>query len=218
MRYRLVLFDFDGTLTDSMSLYLRIGDEVREKFALAPVAEADVPSLRSMGTVAALRSLGLPARRLPSVLRFARARLAEERTQISLREGMPALLRTIAATDTVGIVSSNAESTVRAVLGPTLAGAVSEYACGVGLLGKAVTLRRLLRRRRLLPASVVLVGDEERDVAAAAAAGVDSIGVTWGVANASALGNAGAVCRSVEELGALLLCGAGRAANVRSQG
>jgi len=58
---------------------------------------------------------------------------------------------------------------------------------GVGLFGKAPTLRRLLREQHLDPKDAVYIGDELRDVQAAQAVSLPVIAVTWGFARLSDL-------------------------------
>lgn len=202
---RLAIFDFDGTLANTFPVFRDVFDTVIDRYALRRPDEADVHWLRTQSTSEILQWLGVPLWQLPSIMRFARTRMQARASEISLFPGIDALLQELVhAKVRVAVVSSNADRTVRTVLGPALMSQVSALRCGVGLFGKASRLRGVLRRTGVAPGAAVFVGDEERDVAAARAAGVGAIAVTWGYAAAPALAHADAVCDRVDTLAALL--------------
>lgn len=206
MAYRLVMFDFDGTLADTFPLFRVLCVEITEKFGLRRIEPHEVDTLRGMDTAKILASLGVSRWQLPSIMQHARARMSEQRHQISLFSGMDDLLRSLSDERvTIAVVSSNSESTVRAVLGQTLCEHVHGFACGVGMFGKANKVRKLLRAAKVPPPAAAFVGDESRDIEAARNAGVASIAVTWGYATPAALSGADAYCDTVAELRGILL-------------
>jgi phosphoglycolate phosphatase len=201
MTTRLAIFDFDGTLADTFPVFRDVFDTVIDRYALRRPTADEVLWLRTQPTADILRWLGVPMWQLPAIMRFARTRMQARASEITLFPGVAALLSQLAAADTrIAVVSSNAERTIRTVLGPTLIAEVCALRCGVGLFGKASRLRGVMRRARVDAADAVFVGDEERDIAAARDAGVRAIAVTWGYAEASALSHADAVCDSVDVL------------------
>lgn len=205
MAARLVIFDFDGTLADTFPVFREVFGAVIDRYALRRPGEADVSWLRTQPTSEIVRWLGVPMWQLPSIMRFARSRMQARASELVLFPGIDALLHELVGADTrIAIVSSNAEHTVRTVLGPALISQVSALRCGVGLFGKTARLRGVLRRTGVAAHEAVFVGDEERDVSAARGVGVRAIAVTWGYAAASALGQADAVCDRVDVLAALL--------------
>lgn len=201
---RLAIFDFDGTLANTFPVFRDVFDLVIDRYALRRPGESDVHWLRAQPTSEILHWLGVPLWQLPSIMRFARARMQARASEITLFPGIDALLHALVRADMcIAVVSSNAERTVRTVLGPALMSQVSAVRCGVGLFGKAARLRGVLRGTGVAPHAAVFVGDEERDVSAAHGAGVRAIGVTWGYAAAPALAQADAVCGEVDALAAL---------------
>jgi phosphoglycolate phosphatase len=187
MRFRLALFDFDGTLADSMDWFLGIFDQVADRFGYRRLAPGDRERLRSLDTRAILHDLGVPTWKLPLIARHVRELAARDIAQIRLFPGAAAMLAALDAGGVqVAIVSSNSEENVRRVLGPA-AGHVARFACGANLFGKEAKLRAVLRATRTEPGAALFVGDEARDVAAAGAVGVDSAAVAWGYADAGFL-------------------------------
>ena len=86
------------------------------------------------------------------------------------------------------IASSNAPSTISPFLERHgLSQIFSQVYGNIGLLGKARSLRRIMRRHRLLPEEILYVGDETRDVEAAHSQGLAVAAVSWGFSDRTAL-------------------------------
>jgi phosphoglycolate phosphatase len=192
MKYRLAAFDFDGTLADSFGWFVRVMPRVAEKYRFRRVEAEDAERLRAMTGRQLLAHLRLPAWKLPLVAAHVRRLQAQEIGQIRLFDGIPEMLRDLdIAGMTVAIVSSNAESNVRRVLGEELSLIVRHYGCGASLLGKRHKLKSILRRIRVQPADAIYIGDEIRDIEAAKMVGMASAAVSWGCATPDALIAAG---------------------------
>lgn len=210
MRYKLVMFDFDGTLANTFPLFCELCGEITERFALRRIAPHEVEALRGLSTSAILASLGVSRWQLPAIMQHARARMAEQSQNIALFDGMSVLLHDLAnAGIQLAVVSSNQESTVRAALGDELSARVQRFACGVGLFGKARkvrgVVRDVMRATGGTPVTAALIGDEGRDIEAARRADVTPVAVTWGYATPEALQGAAVQCNTVQELRVALL-------------
>src|SRR4051812_11993868 len=106
MRYSLVLFDFDGTLADSLSRALSIYHQIAPGLGLKPIA--DVEAARMMPTRKLLKHLGVRFWRLPKVLRAYQAAAAVHAHEQRLHSGIADVLRTLHASGhRLGILSSN---------------------------------------------------------------------------------------------------------------
>jgi phosphoglycolate phosphatase len=208
MGYRLAIFDFDGTLADSAEWIFGIFNSIAARHRFRQVSPEEIEMLRGMGNRQILAYLGVPRWRLPLIARDMRQRSAAASGEIRLFQGIPELLDHLAAAGiTIGVVSSNGEATVRAVLGERLAGLAQHYECGVGLFGKAAKLKKLAQRVGVASSEVACIGDETRDIEAARRAGLAALAVTWGLARAEALEACApdGLLDTVEELKARLL-------------
>lgn len=186
-RYRLAIFDFDGTLADSGDWFLSIADELAERFRFRTVAPAEIAALRGSTTRDVIRQLGIPRWKLPAIGRYVHARFAEQTDRIALFDGIAPVLRLLRESGVrLALVTSNAEYNARAILGADAA-LIEWFECGASLFGKAPRYRRVLRRSGIALRDTISIGDETRDIVAAKKVGIASAAVLWGYANRTVL-------------------------------
>lgn len=185
--YRLLIFDFDGTLADSFPWFLACINEAADRFRFRPIAPEEVERLRSLGARQLMRHLQVSPWKVPLIARWMRRRMAAELDRVSLFEGVGALLEALHAGGVrLAVVSSNSAETVRRALG-THAALLGHVEGGVSLFGKARRLRKVVRAAGVRPEEVLCVGDEIRDADAARRAGLAFGAVAWGYTHPDAL-------------------------------
>lgn len=184
---RLVIFDFDGTLSDSGGWFLSIMDHLSDRYGFRHVGKHEIEPLRRMSTREVIRHIGIPRWKLPFIARYVRRLFSRHSHQVELFDGVPAMLAAIDATGIrIAVVTSNSEANARAVLGPENAARVTWWACGASLFGKAPKFRTVLKASGIPPHQALSLGDETRDIDAARATGVRAGAVLWGYANPAA--------------------------------
>lgn len=180
---RLVIFDFDGTLSDSGDWFLSVVDELAAKFKFRTVAPEEVEMLRHKSSREVIEFLGISKWKLPLIARYLRRLVGRNAHQIELFPGTPDLLEQIAATGVkIALVTSNAEANARKILGPEHTARIDLFACGSSLFGKAPKFRRVLKKMGMRAHEVLAIGDETRDVDAAREVGMRAGSVLWGYA------------------------------------
>lgn len=186
-RYRLVIFDFDGTLADSGDWFLSTIDELADRFKFRKVSPEEIAAMRGKTTREVIRQLGIPRWKLPAMGRYLHALLAQQTDRISLFDGIPPLLQQLRIGGVrLALVTSNAEHNARAILQGNVA-AFDWLECDASLFGKARAYRRVLRKSRIAIPDVLSIGDETRDIVAARKVGITSGAVLWGYASPIAL-------------------------------
>lgn len=187
MAYKLVVWDFDGTIADSLPTMVSIFNRLAPEMGFEPVT--DLAAARDTPTRQLLRQQGISLWRLPRLVRRYHALAAGEAATPKLATGLPEALSAIAGSGVrLGVLSSNREDNIRRCLRAN--GAEGHFAFVVGyprLFGKGKALRRIVRAERLARTDVLYVGDELRDIEAAKKAGVKVAAVTWGFHTAALL-------------------------------
>jgi phosphoglycolate phosphatase len=185
--YSLAIFDFDGTLADSIPWFVASLDQTADHFGLKRVTPEEIESLRHVSSRDAIRYLKVPPLKLPAISIYMRNLFAEGITDIAMFPGAADMLGALhAAGVKLALVSSNAEANVRHVLGPAAA-LIDHYACGSSLWGKAQKFASVLRALRQSPARTIAIGDEIRDIDAARQAGLAAGSITFGYNSREAL-------------------------------
>jgi phosphoglycolate phosphatase len=187
-RFDLVIFDFDGTLADSLTWFRGVLGDVVDKHGLTPITEARAEELRGMAPKAIMDALDIPAWKIPFIAADVRARAAENVDQIHLFDGIRRMIEQLEAEGVkLAVVSSNGETAVKAVLGETLCSRFEIFACGAALFGKASVFRKVIRKAGTTPQRTLSVGDEVRDIEAARETGCAAGAVNWGFATEAVL-------------------------------
>jgi phosphoglycolate phosphatase len=209
-----IVFDLDGTLTDSRLGITRSWAHALEKLGYEP------PSLQALE-----QCIGPPTREVARQLLGTQDAALVERAVACYRErfatiglfenevylGIPELLVQLTAAGCALYVCTSKphvyatqiayhfgfSASLRAVYGPELDGTRGE---------KTELLSHLLARERFMAESAVMVGDRRHDVEAARHVGMRNIGVLYGFGSRQELATAGAeqLCASVGDLAAAL--------------
>jgi len=207
VRYRIIIFDMDGTLADSYPWFLTVVNTVAEEFSFRRVEPGDEDALRRLDARGILKWLGVPHWKLPLIASHMRELKSRHLAEIALFSGVPALLRSLSEAGVrLAIVTSDNEANTRQTLGPDNVRLIDWFACGASMFGKAAKFRQVLRQSGIAAADALAVGDEIRDAEAAARAGIAFGAVTWGYTHAEALRAAGPthLFRSLDEIAATL--------------
>ncbi|PTM42774.1 HAD hydrolase-like protein [Bosea sp. 124] len=207
VRKRLVIFDFDGTLADSINWFGGVVNELARRYDFKETTPEQRDELRRKSPLEILSALGIPKWRLPSIVKHTRALAAQNIDQIKLFGWVGDLLSELKSNGMlIAVVSSNSAANVKSVLGPH-ASLIDHYETGSSLLAKSAKFKRVLKLLDIHPGEAVSVGDEVRDIDAAGGAGIVSIGVAWGASHSDALvaAKAAIVAITSEDLRTLLL-------------
>lgn len=188
MKYRLAVFDFDGTLADSFPWAATVVNQFADQYGFQRIDPADHARLRNYDAKQLMQHLGVSMWKVPQMAIHVRKRMAEEIDRIPMFPGVSAMLQRLAGAGiTLAAVSSNSESNVRHVLGPENAALFRDFDCGASVFGKAPKLKAVMRRCGVAPAQAILIGDEIRDGKAARKVEMAFGAVAWGYTNPEAL-------------------------------
>jgi len=183
-----LVFDFDGTIADTLSEALRLFNRLAPVYGYKQLPPDDLPKAQNMTTKQFIRAYDIPRMKIPSLIREGRRIFGKRISEIKPIAGMPEVLRALRPeVKTLGIVTSNAKINVEAFLSKEELAFFDFVSTVPKLGGKAKNLRAVMKTFTLEPSEMAYIGDETRDMKAAQKAEVRSVGVTWGFNRREAL-------------------------------
>ncbi|MGF1600401.1 MAG: HAD-IA family hydrolase [Thermosynechococcaceae cyanobacterium] len=181
---KLLIFDFDGTIADSLEVFIEATNHLAQRYGYPPIEAHQISKIRSLSSRELIQQIPVARWQLPFFLRRLRQEVRELSPKLQVFDGISEALIELEQEYCLGIVTSNAKTTVENVLrGQELDPLFQFIHAGHGLLGKARILKRLLKQYGLQPTEVIYIGDETRDIEAAQQVQLATIAVSWGFNN-----------------------------------
>jgi len=182
-----VIFDFDGTVADSIAAFIKAGEELLN--VEKPLTQAEIDHLRTLSPRQIMKKYSIRAWQVPKMVIDGRRLVAKNVDIITVFPRMSELLHDLKSEGySIFIVSTNTEATIQKVLRRyRLLDLVTAVYAGASFAGKAAQIKKLTRKHGLDPGECVYVGDEIRDIEAARKARVHGISVSWGYQSKSVL-------------------------------
>jgi phosphoglycolate phosphatase len=184
---RAVIFDFDGTIADSLPAIIQVFEELTDR--KGQYGDAQIQEFRDLSIPELMKALKISKWRGLRLLFRGRRMLRDHLEAISVHDGMAEVIRRLHADGIpLYVISSNSTENVLHYLAHHK---LHQYFDGVyggaSLLGKAPLILRVLKREKIAKTKSWYVGDEMRDVTAARAVGLNIASVTWGYNTHAAL-------------------------------
>jgi phosphoglycolate phosphatase-like HAD superfamily hydrolase len=182
MNYRTLVFDFDGTIADTLGETRRIFNQIAPDYGIRQVEEHELAELRHLSLKELLDHLNIPKRRVPALITRGTGMMRGNITQLQLIEGIGEVLIELRRhVDSFGILTSNATANVDLFLKTHGLRDQFDFISSTSkLTGKAKHLKAIRKTFSLHPGEMLYIGDELRDVKASQKAGIPIAAVTWG--------------------------------------
>lgn len=185
-KINLLLFDFDGTLADTMHILLDIYNSV-----IAPIYKsklidpAIIQKLMSESGIKLLPEYNVNPLKIPFMVSRARKELAQRMDEVRPHKGIIETIHSLKNLGySCGIATSNSRSNVNSFLEKNKIADCFDYIyTGKDLFGKSAMLRRMIKEHKIDPKVTAYIGDEIRDIEAGKSVNFFTIAVTWGFNN-----------------------------------
>lgn len=192
MQKRLIIFDFDGTILDSIPWILKTLNKIAPIYGKSPISDEEFESLRSHTIRDLINKFKLPLYQIPFVLIRSRREIEKDLDRIGLCKGIDeALVQLKDKGYKLGILSSSPKKNIEYVLNKYKLNMFEFVKSELNIFGKAAAISKICKEFSLQKDEVVYIGDEIRDFEACREAGVDIISVTWGFNNEKGFSDAG---------------------------
>jgi phosphoglycolate phosphatase len=181
MKLRCLVFDFDGTLADTIDEALRILNELSGEYKFRTLDAAEVAAAKDMTAREFVRHLKIPRLKVPRLLAHGKRLLSSRVAELPLFPGMQKTVREARREcEILGILTSNSKENVDRFLQAHRLEIFDFVSTVPKLSGKHKNLKAMKRTFDVKPGEMLLVGDEIRDIKAARKADIPVCAVTWG--------------------------------------
>lgn len=181
MKYRLAIFDFDGTLADSFPFFIRVFNQLAEQHGFKGINPDLAPTFRHYNAREMMGQVGMPAWKLPFVAKSFISLMRQNAASISLFEHIDdMLLHLVNKGVTLAIVSSNSFDNISRILGAANTKLISQFECGMSIFGKPVRIQKVLKKTGIPARDAIYIGDQVTDLEAARKEKIAFGAVSWG--------------------------------------
>jgi phosphoglycolate phosphatase len=176
-----VIFDFDGTLADSITVILQMYNEHAPDHGLKTISAEEWQQVRRMKFADMIKFAGVKAHQVPTILNVGRKMLKERAAHIKLFPGMVDVVKALHARGhKLYVLSTNSEDLIHALMKRNGIDGFVTIMKTSKLFGKANAIKRLMKIDNLTAAEMWVIGDEIRDIIAGQRVGAKTLAVTWG--------------------------------------
>lgn len=176
-----LIFDFDGTLADTLAFTINSANEINRKLDLLHNEKIDFEKFRSTDTVEFFKELKMPTIKLLFFLFKYQRKLTKEIENVKTFDNLHDVLLELKKNGVdLGIVTSNAKVNVKKFLKNNNLDMFDFIYSSIDYFHKNKMLERAVRKYGMDKKNVIYVGDEIRDIKAAKEAGLRIASVTWG--------------------------------------
>jgi len=185
---KVIIFDFDGTLADTIDILLNITNRLSSELGFKSATKEELAQLSNLTSWQILRYSGISIFKFPLLIRKLKAELRSEIPTIQLFAGIKEVLLELTKLGfQLGIITSNSRENVLALLEINGLQGTFTFIYSGSTFGKHKVINKWLKKEHINPEEVIYVGDETRDIDAARKTGIKIIAVTWGFNSKSAL-------------------------------
>jgi phosphoglycolate phosphatase len=182
MIHHTLVFDFDGTIADTLGETRRIFNQIAPDYGIRQVEEHELDHLRHLSLKQLLGHLGIPKRRVPALISRGTGMMRGNIARLQMIEGMAEVILELRRhVRSFGILTSNAPANVELFLQTHGLREPFDFISSTSkLTGKAKHLRAIRKTFSLRHEEMLYIGDELRDVKASQKADIPVAAVTWG--------------------------------------
>ncbi len=183
-----IIFDFDGTLADTMPYIYKVANQMAAQYGFSELSPAEFEALRDKSPFEIIDQLKIPLLKIPFALHKGKQLLNAHMKEVGYIKEMDSVIKKLKVLGfQLGILTSNSRENIDVFLNKYELKVFDFIYTENNLFGKQLSLRKILKREKLDINTTIYIGDEVRDIEACQVLGLDIISVTWGFSSKSAL-------------------------------
>ncbi|MBD2347170.1 HAD-IA family hydrolase [Anabaena subtropica] len=182
MTQKVIIFDFDGTIADTVDALVSIANRLAVDFGYMQITPEQLTLLRNFSSREIIKYSGVSLIKIPFLVKKVKSELKNKIHELKPIPGIKEALLELQQNDyKLGIITSNSRENVTAFLRNNELDILFDFIySGVTIFGKTTIINNVLRQKQFKPQTVIYVGDETRDIEASKKANIKVIAVTWG--------------------------------------
>ncbi len=179
---KLILFDFDGTIADTMDAGIEITNRLAEKLNLNKLDLNKIEYYKTLTPKQFLREMKVPLFKIPALAKIYHQEFNKVIANLNPFEGIEYVIQELSKHYKLGILSSNSVENIKIFLKRHKLYDFFEFIYSQpNLFGKSANIKKIMRQHKLKKSQIIYVGDEVRDIEAAHKAHIPVIAVSWGL-------------------------------------
>ncbi len=176
-----VIFDFDGTIADTLPLSINIAIKINDELKLIRKEEIDLEAFRSISTEDFIKRLKLPEYKIIYYLLRIRSILGKNIDKVEVFSGIKDVLFQLKKYNIkLAIVSTNSVKNIKKFIKINNIELFDFIASPLFPINKRRAIGRVINNLGISPKNIIYVGDETRDIKAAHDNNLRAVSVTWG--------------------------------------
>jgi phosphoglycolate phosphatase len=177
---KLLIFDFDGTIANTLNVMYEIYKIMAKKYKLDILTKEAFIAYKKLPILERLQKQNIPLYAIPKIIRDSQKLQMTFLTEAKPFEGIKDVLNELKTMYTLIIVSSNKKDFIKAFL-KTHDMKVFEKVYGKAeIFGKAKKIKKALKKMHAEVTDTIYIGDETRDLKACQELNLDIISVSYG--------------------------------------
>lgn len=176
-----IIFDFDGTIVDSLDLSFYIYNELAEKFKYKPVTYADLNVLKHAPLKERFKAVGIPLYKIPIMTFDVYNMYNNKVSTLKAFDGINDVIKKLKKAGlSLSVLSSNSVKNISDFFDRNSIEGFDNIISSKNIFGKHKTLKKFMKHNNLSRDEIIYVGDELRDVEACKKMAIKVIAVLWG--------------------------------------
>ena len=184
-----ILFDFDGTLAETMMLIYAVFNRLSGVYGYRHLPKEEIELVRHMDMPEFIKHVDIPLWKVPLIAIHARHLMHRDIHEMHPPEGLVEILTKIHESGryNMDILTSNHRKNVHKFLGQHNIDWFDEVHSTRAVLSKKRRVKKYIHEKGIDPSTLYYVGDTSVDVKSARRAGAKVVAVSWGLNTPQAL-------------------------------
>ena len=188
-KFKLIIFDFDGTIADSFNICFDGVNEIFEERGWKKVPKIQKEKARELSAKDVLKYFKVSNYQIAFIARKLFRIIERDFHKVKIFPELKKTLRALKKQDfKIVILTSNIKRNVEPFLeGEEIKDLFDDYYYKSGIFSKDRIINKLVKKYKVKKRETILIGDEIRDIKASKKSRIKMIAVTWGFNNKKVL-------------------------------